>query len=229
LPVTAGNILLGKLLSRFVVGLVQMIVLFAVGYVLFDISDPSRGRCCCRSSASLRRHGVRASRCSRARAARCYRSARLRSTMAAIGGCWWRSTSSHGCQRRSRSDDLGDGAFNDLMIRRRARGRVPTAVLLAYGLATSPSVSLCSAGDRASALDGAERPAAKCPRCCLRMSMGLMSGAALPQRHTSAERERIVNAISRSGVARAAFGVVESHSGHIKSSWAASTRVPRAA
>src|SRR4029453_4187545 len=37
-PMPAGNILLGKFLSRFSVGLVQMLALFAVGYVAFGIS-----------------------------------------------------------------------------------------------------------------------------------------------------------------------------------------------
>src|SRR5262249_29709209 len=38
LPIGLPSVLTGKLLSRFCVGVVQMIVLFAVGWVAFDIS-----------------------------------------------------------------------------------------------------------------------------------------------------------------------------------------------
>ena len=38
MPVAAANVLVGKLLARFLVGVVQMVVLLAVGWLAFDVS-----------------------------------------------------------------------------------------------------------------------------------------------------------------------------------------------
>ncbi len=144
LPVTAGNILLGKLLSRFVVGVVQMIVLFAVGYALFDISLGPEPWALLLPIAGVAfagtAFGLIVAVFARTRDAVLPLGSIAIVTMAAIGGCWWPIDLEPQWMRSvalAFPTTWAMEAFNDLMIRRRPADAafVPTAVLLAYGLA----------------------------------------------------------------------------------------------
>jgi ABC-type transport system involved in cytochrome c biogenesis permease component len=144
LPVPARNVLIGKLLSRFVVGTAQMIMLFAVGYVLFGVSLgpqpwalllPIGGIVFAGTAFGLIIAGL-----ARSRDSVLPLGAVVIVSMAAIGGCWWPIDLE---PRWMRSLALAFPttwameAFNDLMIRSRGVDAAlrPTAVLVAYGLA----------------------------------------------------------------------------------------------
>jgi ABC-type multidrug transport system permease subunit len=144
LPVPARNVLIGKLLSRFVVGTAQMIALFAVGYVLFRVSLgpqpwalllPIGGIAFAGTSFGLIIAGL-----ARSRDAVLPLGAVVIVSMAAIGGCWWPIDLEPRWMRTvalAFPTTWAMEAFNDLMIRLRGVEATfrPTAVLVAYGLA----------------------------------------------------------------------------------------------
>ena len=136
--------LLGKLLSRFVVGTAQMIMLFAVGYVLFRVSLgpqpwalllPIGGIVFAGTAFGLIIAGL-----ARSRDAVLPLAAIVIVSMAAIGGCWWPIDLEPRWMREvalAFPTTWAMEAFNDLMIRGRAVEAAfkPTAVLFGYGLA----------------------------------------------------------------------------------------------
>jgi ABC-type Na+ efflux pump permease subunit len=144
LPVPARNVLIGKLLSRFVVGSAQMVMLFAVGCVLFRVSLgpqpwalllPIGGIVFAGTSFGLIIAGV-----ARSRDSVLPLGAVVIVTMAAIGGCWWPIDLEPRWMRNvalAFPTTWAMEAFNDLMIRSRGVDAAlrPTAVLLAYGFA----------------------------------------------------------------------------------------------
>jgi len=144
LPVPARNVLIGKLLSRFVVGTAQMIALFAVGYVLFRVSLgpqpwalllPIGGIVFAGTAFGLIIAGL-----ARSRDAVLPLGAIVIVSMAAIGGCWWPIDLEPRWMRTvalAFPTTWAMEAFNDLMIRLRGVEATfkPTAVLVAYGLA----------------------------------------------------------------------------------------------
>ena len=144
LPVSARNVLIGKLLSRFVVGTAQMIILFAVGWVLFRVSLgpqpwalllPIAGIVFAGTSFGLIIAGL-----ARTRDSVLPLGAIVIVTMAAIGGCWWPIDLEPRWMRTvalAFPTTWAMEAFNDLMIRLRSVDAAirPTVVLVAYGLA----------------------------------------------------------------------------------------------
>ncbi len=144
LPVPARNVVLGKLASRFGVGVVQMVVLFAVGFVLFRISLgpqpwalllPIVGIVFAGTALGLIVAAIAPSR-----DAVVPLGSVLIVTMAAVGGCWWPIDIEPRWMRsvaQALPTTWAMEAFNDLMIRgRRAEAAyAPTAVLLGFGAA----------------------------------------------------------------------------------------------
>ncbi|HEX5046189.1 MAG TPA: ABC transporter permease [Gammaproteobacteria bacterium] len=144
LPVAASNILLGKLASRFAVGFAQMLVLFAVGYLLFDISLGPQPWALLLPIAGVvfagTAFGLIVAAGARTRDAVLPLGSIVIVTMAAIGGCWWPIDLEPRWMRTlalAFPTTWAMDAFNDLMIRRRGveAAYVPTGMLLAYGLA----------------------------------------------------------------------------------------------
>ncbi|HEX7061166.1 MAG TPA: ABC transporter permease [Woeseiaceae bacterium] len=142
LPVPAGNILIGKLVSRFAVGVVQMILLFAVGYALFGISLGPQPWALFLPIAGIAfagtAFGLIVAVLARSRDAVLPLGSIAIVTMAAIGGCWWPIDLEPQWMQRvalAFPTSWTMEAFNDLMIRRRGpeAALVPTAVLLAFG------------------------------------------------------------------------------------------------
>ena len=130
-------------LSRFCVGVVQMIVLFAVGWIAFDISLgpqplalllPIAGIAFAGAAFGLLVAAVAPSRDSVLPVG-----SAVAIAMAAIGGCWWPIDLE---PRWMRQLSLGlptrwaMEAFNDLMIRRRGLEAAlrPSAVMAAFGV-----------------------------------------------------------------------------------------------
>jgi ABC-2 type transport system permease protein len=144
MPIAAGNIVLGKLLSRFVVGMAQMVVLFAVGRVAFAISLGPQPWALLLPTVGIvfagTAFGLIVAAAATSREAVLPVGSIVIVTMAAVGGCWWPIDLE---PRWMRTVALGlpttwaMDAFNDLMIRRRsaAAALVPTAVMIAYGFA----------------------------------------------------------------------------------------------
>jgi len=144
LPVPARNIVLGKLASRFAVGVAQMIVLFAVGFALFRISLgpqpwglllPIVGIVFVGTALGLIVAAIAPSR-----DAVVPLGSVLIVTMAAVGGCWWPIDIEPRWMRgvaHALPTTWAMEAFNDLMIRGRRADAVyvPTAVLLGFGAA----------------------------------------------------------------------------------------------
>jgi ABC-type multidrug transport system permease subunit len=143
LPVPARNILIGKLTVRFGVGVVQMILLFIVGYYLFDISLgpepwalmlPIIGIAFAGTAFGLIIAAV-----AHGRDAVLPFGSIVIVTMAAIGGCWWPIDLEPPWMRTvalAFPTTWAMEAFNDLMIRWRGADAAyrPTVVLLSYGL-----------------------------------------------------------------------------------------------
>lgn len=142
LPVSLAHVLVAKLVSRFVVGVVQMLVLLAFGWAVFGVSLgpqplalllPIIGIVFAGTAFGLVVAGIATSR-----EAVLPVGSMVIVTMAAVGGCWWPIDLE---PRWMRSVALAFPttwameAFNDLMIRRRTVAEVirPTLVMLAYG------------------------------------------------------------------------------------------------
>ena len=143
LPVPSGHILLGKLVARFAVGTLQMLLLFGVGFLVFDMSLgpepwalllPILGIAFAGTAFGLVVAGV-----ARTRDAVLPIGSIAVVTMAAVGGCWWPIDLEPQWMRTvalAFPTTWAMEAFNDLMIRSRGAKAavVPTAVLLAYGV-----------------------------------------------------------------------------------------------
>jgi ABC-2 type transport system permease protein len=142
--VPSGYILLGKLVARFGVGMVQMLLLFAVGYFVFGVSLgpepwalllPIVGIAFAGTAFGLVVAGL-----ARSRDAVLPMGSIAVVTMAAVGGCWWPIDLEPQWMRTvalAFPTTWAMEAFNDLMIRLRGAEAafVPTAVLIAYGFA----------------------------------------------------------------------------------------------
>ena len=144
MPIAPRNVLLGKLTARFLVGMAQMFLLFAVGYFLFGMSLgpqpwalllPIGGIVFAGTAFGLIIAGV-----ARTRDAVLPLGAIVIMSMAAIGGCWWPIDLEPRWMRTialALPTTWAMESFNDLMIRLRGVDAAlkPTAVLVAYGLA----------------------------------------------------------------------------------------------
>ncbi|HET7923732.1 MAG TPA: ABC transporter permease [Rhodanobacteraceae bacterium] len=144
LPVPVRNIVLGKLASRFAVGVAQMIVLFAVGFALFRISLGPQPWALLLPIVGIvfvgTALGLIVAAIAPSRDAVVPLGSVLIVTMAAVGGCWWPIDLEPRWMRtvaQALPTTWAMEAFNDLMIRgRRADAAyAPTAVLLGFGAA----------------------------------------------------------------------------------------------
>jgi ABC-type multidrug transport system permease subunit len=143
MPAPFATALVAKLLARFVVGVVQLGVLFAVGRLAFGISLgpqpwalalPATGIVFAGTAFGLVVAGV-----ARSRESVLPLGSIVIVTMAAVGGCWWPIDLEPRWMRevaRAFPTTWAMAAFNDLMIRRQtaAAAALPTAVLFAFGL-----------------------------------------------------------------------------------------------
>jgi ABC-type multidrug transport system permease subunit len=143
LPVAASNVLVGKLLARFVVGVVQMVVLLAVGWLAFDVSLGPQPWALLLPTAAIVfagcAFGLVVAAVAPSREAVLPVGSIVIVTMAAVGGCWWPIDLEPRWMRTvalAFPTTWAMDAFNDLMIRRRAVDAAlrPTAVMAAYGL-----------------------------------------------------------------------------------------------
>jgi ABC-2 type transport system permease protein len=142
LPIAAANVLVGKLLARFLIGIAQMTILLAVGWLAFGVSLgpqpwalllPTIGIVFAGCAFGLVVAGLAPTR-----EAVLPVGSIVIVTMAAVGGCWWPIDLE---PRWMRSVALAFpttwamDAFNDLMIRRRTveAALKPAAVMFAYG------------------------------------------------------------------------------------------------
>ncbi|HSF14746.1 MAG TPA: ABC transporter permease [Vicinamibacteria bacterium] len=139
-PVSKPKLVVGKMLSRFLMGLVQMTVLFAVGRLAFDIS---LGRSLVAlalvvvavtfASASL---GLLAASLAPSRDSVLPMGTIGVVVMAAIGGCWWPITIEPLWLQRLAHvfpTAWAMGAFNDLMLRERALVEVVPSLIALLG------------------------------------------------------------------------------------------------
>jgi len=144
MPSPIAVVLVAKLVSRLIVGFLQMVLLFAVGWLAFGISLgpepwalllPTGGIVFAGTAIGLVLAGLTDSR-----EAVLPIGSIVIVTMAAVGGCWWPIDLE---PRWMRSVALAFpttwvmAAYNDLMIRRQAAAAAlwPTAVLMAFGSA----------------------------------------------------------------------------------------------
>ena len=144
MPAPFSSVLLAKLASRLTVGVIQMVLLFAVGRVAFGISLGPEPWALLLPTAGIvfagTAFGLVVAGLARSREAVLPIGSIVIVTMAAVGGCWWPIDLE---PRWMRSVALGFpttwamSAYNDLMIRRQSATAAlqPAAVLLAYGLA----------------------------------------------------------------------------------------------
>ncbi len=135
--------LTGKLLARFVVGFVQMTVLFAAGYVLFRISLGRTPAALMLPAAAIAfagaAFGLVVAGIGRTRDAVLPVGAIVNMTMAAIGGCWWPIDFEPAWMQQlalALPTTWAMRAFNDLMIRNLAASSalLPTAVNFGFGI-----------------------------------------------------------------------------------------------
>lgn len=143
LPVGPSHFMLAKLLARFLVGVVQMIILLTVGWLAFDVSlgpqPPALLLPTCGIAFAGTAFGLIVAAIARSRESVFSVGSVVMVTMAAVGGCWWPIDLE---PRWMRSVALAFpttwamDAFNDLMIRRRTieAAAIPTAVMFAYGV-----------------------------------------------------------------------------------------------
>jgi ABC-type multidrug transport system permease subunit len=138
-----GATLFGKMIARFLIGLVQMIILFAAGWALFGMSlgrAPSAllvpGATIAFAAAAF---GLVVAGAGRTRDAVLPIGAIVIMTMAAMGGCWWPIDFEPQWMRTlalALPTTWAMRAFNDLMIRDLplAAVLVPSAVNLGFGI-----------------------------------------------------------------------------------------------
>jgi ABC-type multidrug transport system permease subunit len=144
MPIAPRNVLLGKLAARFIVGMAQMILLFAVGYFVFGVSLGPQPWALLLPIAGIvfagTAFGLIVAGLARTRDAVLPLGAIVIMSMAAIGGCWWPIDLEPRWMRAialALPTTWAMESFNDLMIRLRGVDAAlkPTAVLVAYGLA----------------------------------------------------------------------------------------------
>jgi hypothetical protein len=135
--------LTGKLLARFVVGFIQMLVLFAAGYVLFGISLGRTPAALMMPAAAVAfagaAFGLIVAGVGRTRDAVLPVGAIVIMTMAAIGGCWWPIDFEPAWMQQvalALPTTWAMRAFNDLMIRNLAASSavIPAAVNFGFGI-----------------------------------------------------------------------------------------------
>ncbi len=142
MPTPLAVTLIGKLLARFAVGVVQMVVLFVVGWLAFGVSLgpqpwalllPTTGIVFAGTAFGLVVAGL-----ARSRESVLPLGSIVIVTMAAVGGCWWPIDLEPDWMRRlalAFPTTWAMAAFNDLMIRQQpvAAALRPTGVLFAFG------------------------------------------------------------------------------------------------
>ena len=135
--------LTGKLLARFVVGFIQMAVLFAAGYVLFGISLGRTPAALMMPAAAVAfagaAFGLIVAGVGKTRDAVLPVGAIVIMTMAAIGGCWWPIDFEPAWMQQvalALPTTWAMRAFNDLMIRNLAASSavIPAAVNFGFGI-----------------------------------------------------------------------------------------------
>jgi ABC-type multidrug transport system permease subunit len=135
--------LTGKLLARFVVGFVQMVVLFVAGWALFGISLGRAPAALMMPAAAIAfagaAFGLIVAGVGRTRDAVLPVGAIVIMTMAAIGGCWWPIDFEPSWMQQvalALPTTWAMRAFNDLMIRELSPASVliPTAINFGFGL-----------------------------------------------------------------------------------------------
>lgn len=135
--------LTGKLLARFVVGFIQMAVLFAAGYVLFGISLGRNPVALIMPAAAIAfagaAFGLIVAGVGRTRDAVLPVGAIVIMTMAAIGGCWWPIDFEPVWMQHvalALPTTWAMRAFNDLMIRNLVASSavIPAAVNFGFGI-----------------------------------------------------------------------------------------------
>jgi ABC-type Na+ efflux pump permease subunit len=135
--------LTGKLLARFVVGFIQMAVLFAAGYVLFGISLGRTPVALIMPAAAIAfagaAFGLIVAGVGRTRDAVLPVGAIVIMTMAAIGGCWWPIDFEPAWMQHvalALPTTWAMRAFNDLMIRNLGASSavIPAAVNFGFGI-----------------------------------------------------------------------------------------------
>jgi len=135
--------LTGKLLARFVVGFIQMGVLFAAGYVLFGISLGRTPAALMLPAAAIAfagaAFGLIVAGVGKTRDAVLPVGAIVIMTMAAIGGCWWPIDFEPAWMQQvalALPTTWAMRAFNDLMIRNLAASSalIPSAVNFSFGI-----------------------------------------------------------------------------------------------
>jgi ABC-type multidrug transport system permease subunit len=143
MPIAPRNVLLGKLAARFIVGMAQMILLFAVGYFLFGVSLGSQPWALLLPIAGIvfagTAFGLIVAGIARTRDSVLPLGAIVIMSMAAIGGCWWPIDLEPRWMRTlalALPTTWAMQSFNDLMIRLRGVEAAvkPTVVLFAYGV-----------------------------------------------------------------------------------------------
>jgi ABC-type multidrug transport system permease subunit len=135
--------LTGKLLARFVVGFIQMIVLFAAGWALFGISLGPAPAALMMPAAAIAfagaAFGLIVAGTGRTRDAVLPVGAIVIMTMAAVGGCWWPIDFEPAWMQHfalALPTTWAMRAFNDLMIRQlpASSAMLPTAVNFGFGI-----------------------------------------------------------------------------------------------
>src|SRR5262249_43713445 len=142
MPIAARHILIGKLLARFLVGVVQMVALLVVGRLAFGISLGPQPWALLLPTAGIvfsgTAFGLVVAAVAKSREAVLPVGSIVIVTMAAVGGCWWPIDLEPRWMRTvalAFPTTWAMDAFNDLMIRRRSvdAALLPTGVMLAYG------------------------------------------------------------------------------------------------
>ena len=141
-PTPLAISLIAKLLARFLVGLVQMLLLFAIGRAAFGVSLGPEPWALALPTAGIvfagTAFGLVVAGLAQTREAVLPVGSIVIVTMAAVGGCWWPIDLEPPWMRsaaRVFPTTWAMAAFNDLMIRRQPLASVlwPTAVLFAFG------------------------------------------------------------------------------------------------
>jgi ABC-2 type transport system permease protein len=142
MPAPVTTVLGAKLLARFLVGVVQMVLLFAVGRLLFGISLGREPWLLLLPTAAIvfagTAFGLVVAALATSREAVLPIGSIAIVTMAAVGGCWWPIDLEPRWMRQvalAFPTTWAMEAFNDLMIRRRGIEAAlrPTAVMLGFG------------------------------------------------------------------------------------------------
>ena len=143
MPISAASVLVGKLLARFSVGVVQMLTLLVIGWLAFDVSLGPQPWALLLPTIGIvfagTAFGLVVAAVAPTREAVLPVGSIVIVTMAAVGGCWWPIDLEPRWMRQvalAFPTTWAMDAFNDLMIRHRTFevALKPTAVMLAYGL-----------------------------------------------------------------------------------------------